>query len=86
VLIIRICKNCQLQNIELLRYDYNKPQRGKDQADRDSAVAKRFLIAYIHSGNNCLSAEYIKKGILHLGGPKNASVSVAEIDKLTDEP
>jgi hypothetical protein len=72
---------CQLQNIDLLRYDYNEPQRGKDQADRDSAVAKRFLSAYIHSGNNCLSAEDIKKGILHLGGPKNASVSVAEIDK-----
>ena len=72
---------CKQQNIQILRYDYNECQRGKDQTDRDSAVAKRFLSAFIHSGNNCLSADDIKKGILHQGGLKNASVSVAEIDK-----
>jgi len=76
---------CKIQNIQLLRYDYNEPQRGKDQADRDSAVAKIFLSAYIHSGNDCLSGEDIKKGKLHLGGPKNASISVAEIDKTSCE-
>ena len=58
-----------------------EPQCRKDQADRDSAIAKKFLNAYIHSGNDCLSAYDIQKGILHNGGPVNVSVSVAEIDK-----
>ena len=30
-----------LQKIQQLeRYDYNEPQKGKDQADRESAIAK----------------------------------------------
>ena len=37
--------------------------------------------AYIHAGNECTSANDIKKGILHQGGPKNAKVTVTEIDK-----
>ena len=72
---------CRASDIKLLRHDYNEPQKGKDQADRDSAVAKRYLNAYVHSGNDCLSAIDIKKGILHQGGPKNTKVSVVEIDK-----
>ena len=33
---------CKKHDINLLRHDYNEPQCGKDQADRDSAVAKKF--------------------------------------------
>ena len=36
----------------LLRHDYNEPQMGKDQC------------AFVHDGNDCLSDEHIKKGIL----------------------
>ena len=55
---------CKKYDINLLRHDYNEPQCGKDQADRDSAVANKFLNAYIHSGNDCSSAYDIQKGIV----------------------
>ena len=72
---------CKKYDINLLQHDYTEPQCRKDQVDRDSAVTKKFLNAYIHSGNDCSSAYDIQKGILHNGGPMNVSVSVAEIDK-----
>ena len=76
---------CKKYDTNLLRHDYNEPQCGKDQADRDSAVAKKFLNAYIHSGNDCSSANDIQKGILHNGGSNNLTVSVAETDKLASQ-
>ena len=54
---------------------------GKDQADCESAIAKRYINSFVHSGNNCLNAEEIKKGIMYLGGPKDCKVSVVEIDR-----
>ena len=78
-LLYRICSK---YDIDLKRYDYNEPQKGKDQADRESAVAKRYINAYVHSGNNCRSAEAIKQGIQYMGRPKDSKVSVIEIDKL----
>ena len=79
------CFLCKKYDINLLRHDYNEPQCGKDKANRDSAVAKKFLSAYIHSGNDCSSAYDIQKGILHNGGQNNVKVSVAEIDKLASQ-
>ena len=56
--------------------------RRKDQCDRDSAVAKKIINAFVHAGNDCLSAEHIKKGILFKGGPKNNSkVCAVNVDK-----
>ena len=52
---------CKKYDINLLQHDYNEPRCGKDQANRDSAVAKKFLNAYIHSGNDCSSAYDIQK-------------------------
>ena len=37
---------CKKYDTNLLRHDYNQPQCGKDQADRDSAVAKTFKCIY----------------------------------------
>ena len=74
-----LCKKC---DINLLWHDYNEPQCGKNHTDRDSAVAKKFLNACNHSGNDCSSAYDIQKGILHNGGPNNVKVSL----KLTNKP
>ena len=52
----------------------------KDQADWESAVAKRCINSYVHAGHNLLSAEDVKKGIMYLSGPENSKVTVVEID------
>lgn len=63
---------CSNQNLQLIRHDYNEPQCDKGQAD--GAVAKRFISAYVHAGNDCLSVEDMKNAILFSGGPKNMMV------------
>ena len=72
---------CRQNGFTLLRYDYNEPQKGKDQADRESAVAKRYMNGYLNSGYDIITAEDIKKSILYLGGPADTKVSVIEINK-----
>ena len=69
-----ICKNA---GITLKRYD-NEPHRGKDQADRESAVAKCCINSYVPAGHNLSSAD-VKKGIMYLDGPENSKVSIVEI-------
>ena len=41
---------CKKHNITLYCHDYNEPQRGKDQADRESAIAKRYMTKYVIAG------------------------------------
>ena len=72
---------CRQNDFTLLRHDYNEPQKGKDQAGRESAVAKKYMIGYLNSGHDIITAEDIKKGILYLGGPADTKVSVIEINK-----
>ena len=59
---------CKEHNINLYRHDYNDPQKGKDQADRESAVANKFMNRYVNSGKDVISAEDIKNAILFHGG------------------
>ena len=40
---------CKKQNITLYRHDYNESQKGKDQADRESALAKRYMTKYVNA-------------------------------------
>ena len=63
------------------RHDYNDPQKGKDQADRESVVAKKYMNRYVNSGKDVISGEDIKNAILFHGVPGNVKVSVVEIDK-----
>lgn len=72
---------CKKYCIQLDRYDYNEPQKGKDQADRESAICKSYIKAYVDSGNDCTSAEDVASGIKFRGGPANTKVSIIEIDK-----
>ena len=40
-------KICKTNGIALRRLDYNEPQKGKDQCDRDSAVARNVLRCFV---------------------------------------
>ena len=59
--------------------DYNEPQKGKDQCDREAAVARNALRNYVNQGNNIQSA-YI---FITLTSTKlqSTKVSLIEFDK-----
>ena len=48
-------KICKKFGIILKRLDFNEPQKGKDQCDRDSAVARSVLRSFVDEGNNILA-------------------------------
>ena len=64
----------------LIKHDFNEPQKGKRQCDRESAVVQHFRIVYINAGDNIQTVEDIKNSLLHMNGVKNGKVSVVEID------
>lgn len=77
---------CMSHGIKLCRYDYSEPQKGKDQADRESAVFKAFVKAFIGNGGNVRCALDLKKAILYNGGPRSTKVAIAENTKKTKSP
>jgi hypothetical protein len=74
-------KICTEHGIKLLRYDYSEPQKGKDQADRESAVFKGFAKACIRSGGNVRCAGGLKKAIQFNGGPRSTKIAIAKTYK-----
>lgn len=70
---------CKSEGFKIVEAHNNEPCKGKDDCDRQAAVVKRYLNAYINSGNNVCNAQEMKSGILYRGGPKNLSVSVASV-------
>lgn len=75
----KLAKN---SNIDVLSHNYNIPQLGKDQADRDAAIAKRSIRMWVNAGNDLLTASDMKKGIL-FNCRKDVKVLVIEIHKAT---
>ena len=73
-----ILKSCELV---LKRHDYNEPQRGKDQCDRESATAQHLRTTYVNAGNDIQSAEDVKKSLLYMNGVRNAKASVVSVDE-----
>jgi len=73
---------CDNADICLKRTDFSEPQRGKDQADRDIAVAKSCLKSYTNRGGNLISAESIKEALDesfgNLSGSKTSVISINE--------
>ena len=61
---------CQRDNIQLLRYDYNEPCKGKDQCDRESASAKAVIRSYL-KGRKCLRKKKLRNLLLRSGPQKN---------------
>ena len=75
-----IYKICKQNFITLKRVDYNELQKGKDQCDRDSALARNALRRYVDEGNDVTSVEDIFKALL--ASPiSNAKVSEVQFDK-----
>lgn len=62
-------------------HDCNEPQKGIDQADRESTVAKKYMTAYVDSGNNLVTPENVKKGILYKRGVKNCKIAIIKGEK-----
>ena len=67
--------------ITLECHDFNEPQCGKDQCDRESAITGKLMRAYVDGGNNILDANDIKEAILYKSGVLNSKMLVIEIDK-----
>ena len=74
-----ICANA---DICLKRTDFSEPQHGKDQADRDIAVAKACLKAYANRGGNLLNAKSIKEAFDgYFGNLSGSKASVIAVDE-----
>ena len=71
---------CSGRQIDLKRYDYNEPCRGKDQCDRESAGAKCVMRSYVDAGNDLLTAEDVYQALHYGSGIRNAEVAVIAID------
>jgi hypothetical protein len=73
---------CDSADICLKRTDFSEPQRGKDQADRDIAVAKSCIKAYVNRGGNVVNAASIKEALDqsfgNLSGSKTSVIAVDE--------
>ena len=73
---------CSGADIRLKRTDFSEPQRGKDQADRDIAVAKSCLKGYTDRGGNFMTATSIKEALDEsFGSLSNSKTSVIAIDE-----
>ena len=70
---------CQEEGVQLLRYDFNEPCKGKDQCDRESASAKTIIRSYVDAGNDLTSAEDVFNAMRYGFGVKDA-ICVAEIN------
>ena len=64
-------KICKSKGVNLVRYDYNEPCCGKDQCDRESAVAKNLIRSFVDTGNDVISANDIFKALQFAKGMKN---------------
>jgi hypothetical protein len=53
---------------------------GKDQCDRDIAVAKRHMTIYVNKGNNIIIARDANIAIQHNGGLRNMKSSVISLE------
>ena len=72
---------CNQRDIQLLRYDCNKPSKGKNRCDRGSATAKTLLRSDVAAGNGLANANDICNGLHFASGFANAKVAVIDIDK-----
>ena len=73
-------KMCRTFGIELVRYDYNEPCKGKDQCDRESAGVKTLMNSYVSSGKDMMTANDMYDAVHYGRGIKNTKASVIEID------
>ena len=75
--LFEVCKHAGFQ---LMRTDYNEPCKGKDQCDRESAVAKNIINSFDDAGNDLMTAEDVHKALHYRNGIQDAKVCVLQID------
>ena len=54
---------CKQNGIIPRQLDYNEPQKGKDQCNRESAVVRNMMRCFVDEGNDILTAEDIYKAL-----------------------
>ena len=79
------CHILKDNSFSLIKHDFNEPQKGKDQCDRQSAVAQHCRTVYINAGHNIQTVEDIENSLLYTNGVKNAKVSIVEINSSVNE-
>ena len=62
----------------LKKLDYNEPQKGRDQCDWDSSLARNALRTYVEEGNNMNAGDIVNA--LSQSSIKKASISEVEFD------
>ena len=81
----RACHILRQNDFSLIKHDLNEPQKGKDQCDRESAVAQHCRTVYINARHNIQAVENMKNRILYMNGVKNAKIYIVEIDSSVNE-
>ena len=71
---------CKQNGIILRQLDYNELQKGKDQCDRESTVARNMMRCFVDEGNDTLTAEDTYKALVN-SKMKNIKVSVVSFQK-----
>ena len=72
---------CDKLGIKLESLDFNEAQKGKDQCNRDGAVAKRCIQSFVNSGNDVLNAKDVKLALdRSIGALSNSKSSVVTIN------
>ena len=75
-----VSKICKQNSIALKRLDYDEPQKGKDQCDRDSALVWDALQRYFYEGTDVTSSGDIFRALLAYP-INNTKVSEVQFDK-----
>ena len=76
---------CKEFGMKLTGIDFNEAQKGKDQCDRDGAVAKRAIRSYVSEGNDVISAVQVKEALDNSSGSlKNSKSSVINVETSKD--
>ena len=73
------------KDLTLIRHDFNELQRGKDQGDRESAVAQHGRTVYLNAGHDIQIVQDVKNSLFFMRAVKNSEVSVIEIDSSQNE-
>ena len=68
---------------KLTAVDFNEAQKGKDQCDRDGALAKRAIRSHVNERNDVLNVIDIKAALdKSVGSLRNSKASVISVDAL----
>ena len=87
----RACHILKQNGFSLIKHDFNEPQKGKDQCDRESTVAQHCKTVYINAWNNIQTVEDINNEWawmelnIYMNEVKNVKVYIADIDSSVDE-